>query len=82
LRGGGELPVVSFTAPRSAGLDGSDQINYWDRGIPAVMVTDTADIRNPHYHSRSDTAETLDYARMARVVDGVTNAVAALSKDP
>ena len=65
LRGGSDLPVVSFTAPRSAGLDASDQINYWDRGIPAVMVTDTA--------------ETLDYARMARVVDGVTNAVLAFS---
>ncbi|MFY9824264.1 MAG: M28 family peptidase [Thermoanaerobaculia bacterium] len=78
MRGGSDLPVVSFTAPRSAGLDGSDQINYWDRGIPAVMVTDTADIRNPHYHSPLDTAETLDYPRMARVVDGVTNAVLAI----
>jgi len=79
LRGGSDLPVVSFTAPRSAGLDASDQINYWDRGIPAVMVTDTADVRNPHYHSRFDTADTLDYARMAQVVDGVTNAVLAFS---
>jgi Zn-dependent M28 family amino/carboxypeptidase len=79
MRGSSDLPVVSFTAPRSAGLDASDQINYWDRGIPAVMVTDTADIRNPHYHSRFDTADSLDYARMARVVDGVTNAVLALS---
>lgn len=81
MRGGGNVPVVSFTAPRSAGLDASDQINYWDRGIPAVMVTDTADVRNPHYHSRFDTAETLDYARMAQVVDSVTNAVLALSGD-
>ena len=80
LRGGSDLPVVSFTAPRSAGLDASDQINYWDRGIPAVMVTDTADVRNPHYHSRFDTADTLDYARMAQVVDGVTNAVLAFSE--
>jgi hypothetical protein len=79
MRGGSDLPVVSFTAPRSAGLDASDQINYWDRNISAVMVTDTADIRNPHYHGRFDTAETLDYARMAQVVDGVTNAVLVLS---
>lgn len=79
MRGGSDLPVVSFTAPRSAGLDGSDQINYWDRGIPAVMVTDTADIRNPNYHSRFDTADSLDYARMARVVDGLANAVVSLT---
>jgi Peptidase family M28 len=75
MRSAGDLPVVSLTAPRMAGLDGSDQINYWDRGIPAVIVTDTADIRNPHYHTAGDRPETLDYQRMAKVVEGVTNAV-------
>jgi hypothetical protein len=39
------------------------------------MVTDTSDIRNPHYHAPGDTAGTLDYRRMARVVEGVENAV-------
>jgi hypothetical protein len=67
----GTLPVVSFTAPRAAGLDGSDQINYWDLGIPAVMVTDTSFVRNPNYHTPGDTAATLDYGRMAGVVDGL-----------
>lgn len=69
IRGSG-FPAHSFTAPRSAGLDGSDQINYWDLGIPAVMVTDTSFVRNPHYHTPGDTAETLDYERMAGVVAG------------
>jgi len=69
-------PTVSFTAPRSAGLDGSDQINYWDLGIPAVMVTDTSFVRNPNYHTPEDTAATLDYRRMSGVVDGVFQAVA------
>jgi hypothetical protein len=69
------FPAVSFTAPRDAGIDASDQRSYWDLGIPAVMVTDTSDIRNPHYHAPGDTAATLDYGRMARVVDGVANAV-------
>ena len=32
---------------------------FWDAGIPAVMVTDTAFFRNPHYHQPSDTLETL-----------------------
>lgn len=34
-------------------------------------------IRNPHYHEPTDTAETLDYERMAQVVDGVLAAVLA-----
>lgn len=41
------------------------------------MITDTAYLRNEHYHTAADTAETLDYTRMAAVVDGVLNAVAA-----
>ncbi|MBT5026895.1 MAG: M20/M25/M40 family metallo-hydrolase [Nitrospina sp.] len=38
----------------------SDHSPFWDAGIPAVMVTDTAFFRNPHYHKPSDTLETLD----------------------
>jgi Zn-dependent M28 family amino/carboxypeptidase len=38
----------------------SDHSPFWDAGIPAVMVTDTAFFRNPHYHQPSDTLETLD----------------------
>ncbi len=69
------FPAVSFTAPRDAGIDASDQRSYWDLGITAVMVTDTSDVRNPHYHAPGDTPATLDYRRMAGVVDGVVNAV-------
>src|SRR3954451_22800908 len=59
------FPARSFTAPRDAGIDASDQRSYWDQGIPAVMVTDTADIRNPHYHAPGDTAGKLEYWRVA-----------------
>ena len=38
----------------------SDHSPFWDAGIPAVMVTDTAFFRNPNYHKPSDTLETLD----------------------
>ena len=44
------------------------------------MITDTAFQRNPNYHTESDTADTLDYARMAQVIDGTYSAVWALSK--
>ncbi len=40
----------------------SDHAPFWAAGIPAVMVTDTANFRNPHYHTPGDDADTLDYA--------------------
>jgi Zn-dependent M28 family amino/carboxypeptidase len=73
MAGAGTLPIVSFTGPQETS-DASDQRNYWSRGWKAVMVTDTAFLRNPNYHTRGDTAGTLDYERMAQVVDGVLNA--------
>ncbi|TAK43255.1 MAG: aminopeptidase, partial [Betaproteobacteria bacterium] len=45
----------------------------------AVMVTDTAFLRYPHYHSPLDTPEKLRYPDMARVVDGLAMAVRALA---
>jgi hypothetical protein len=75
------LPVFSLTAPRSLpGVGLSDHANYWEVGYPAVMITDTAFYRNPHYHTRTDTAETLDYRRMALVVEGVYAAVKAMGE--
>ncbi|MBW2165770.1 MAG: hypothetical protein JRG74_06635 [Deltaproteobacteria bacterium] len=42
------------------------------------MITDTAFYRNPYYHTASDTYDTLDYERMAKVVHGVKAAVERL----
>lgn len=46
----------------------SDHIAFWDNGYPAVMVTDTAFLRNPNYHDYGDRPETLDYHFMAQLV--------------
>jgi Zn-dependent M28 family amino/carboxypeptidase len=73
------LPVHSINAPVT-GVDFSDHASYWVHGYRAVMVTDTAFYRNPHYHERSDTPETLDYQRMAQVVQQVHAAVLELSR--
>jgi hypothetical protein len=43
----------------------SDNGGFWLRGIPALMLTDTANYRNPNYHRPSDTPDTLDPAFMA-----------------
>jgi hypothetical protein len=65
-----------LTAPASVrGVDLSDHSNYWKFGYNAVMITDTAFFRNPHYHRASDTADTLDYDRMAKVVQGICRSV-------
>ena len=45
----------------------SDHDPFWRNGIPALMWTDTAEFRNPHYHQPTDTPGTLDYGFMAEV---------------
>ena len=45
----------------------SDHRGYWEQGFPALMVTDTAHLRNPNYHQRSDRLGTLDLPRMAKL---------------
>lgn len=50
----------------------SDHASFWDKELPAVMVTDTAYFRNRHYHTSGDRAETLDYAFMAELVQSLT----------
>ncbi|MDR8389645.1 M28 family peptidase [Aliifodinibius sp. S!AR15-10] len=75
------LPVESINAPRLLpGIALSDHLNYWWAGYPAAMITDTAFYRNPHYHTAHDTPDTLDYERMAQVVNGVRAAVIELSR--
>ena len=67
-----DLNIASFFLP----FDGrilpetrlSDHASFWDAGLPALMVTDTAFFRNPNYHLASDTIETLDFMFMARLV--------------
>ena len=51
----------------------SDHSPFWLAGIPAIMITDTANFRNPHYHRASDTPGTLDYGFLGNV----TRALAA-----
>jgi Zn-dependent M28 family amino/carboxypeptidase len=48
-------------------LHRSDHAPFWQAGIPAVMWTDTAEFRNPHYHRATDTPDTLDYDFVAQV---------------
>jgi hypothetical protein len=70
------LPVYSINAPEFIpGVDFSDHRNYWAFDYPSVMVTDTAFYRSNNYHTEHDTPDTLDYKRMAEVVEGVYLAI-------
>ncbi len=62
------------------GVSWSDHLSFWRHGYRALMVTDTAPYRYPHYHAPTDTAEKLNYESMAEVVEGLNGAVMSLSK--
>lgn len=77
------IPSEGVTAPAFIqGVDYSDQLWFWAFGYPAVMVTDTSFMRNPHYHKPTDTPDTLDYVRMAAVVKGLSSTIADLTGIP
>ena len=66
------LPTKSFKGPKFlAGIDFSDQLNYWNYGYSAVMITNSSFYRNKNYHQKTDKIETLDIKRMALVIDEI-----------
>ncbi len=64
----------------------SDHAPFWDLGYPAMMVTDTAFLRNPHYHKSSDAIAggaafpfaTLDLDFLTGVCEGLEVAIRGL----
>ncbi len=78
------LSVVGYRTPLGGYLIPptrfSDHASFWDAGYPAVMLTDTAMFRNPHYHQPTDRADTLDYAFMAAVARATIATVATLAE--
>ena len=75
-----DFPVEYLASPAFVpGVAWSDQLSFWRAGYPAVMVTDTAFYRYPHYHRASDTPDRIRYSDMARVVDGLARAIASIA---
>ena len=74
------IPVKVMPVPRvSDAVAWSDDSSYWEHGIPAFSVCDTAYLRNDHYHELTDTPDTVDYPPMAEVVRGCIALVRALA---
>jgi Zn-dependent M28 family amino/carboxypeptidase len=57
------------------GIDWSDHWAFEQVGIPALMITDTALFRYPHYHTTADSPDKVDYDRLARVVSGLERVI-------
>ncbi|MCA9248678.1 MAG: M28 family peptidase [Planctomycetales bacterium] len=80
FRQSAKFPSEGGALPRHlAGVGWSDHWSFWQHGYPAVMVTDTALFRYPHYHRASDTPDKIDYERMALVVEGLAAVIHDLS---
>lgn len=58
----------------------SDHAPFLAAGVPAIMLTDTANFRNPNYHKASDTVATIDPARFTLAARGLAGAVEALAE--
>jgi hypothetical protein len=76
-----ELPTIGGTAPdQIAGIGWSDHWSFWKQGFPAIMITDTALFRYPHYHKRTDTPDKVDYAKLARITLGMEQTIRDLAR--
>ncbi len=74
------FPSEGVAAP--GGMEGvhwSDHWSFWQAGYAAIMITDTALFRYPHYHAATDTPNRLDYPSLARVTSGLAEVVAGLA---
>lgn len=78
----GKIPSEGATLPAFlSGVAWSDQWSFWQCGYPAaIMVTDTAPFRYPHYHEATDTPDQLEYDRFALVVSGLEKTIAELAR--
>ncbi len=82
MRSATDLPVHCMCAPKGyPGIDFSDHRNYWNNDYTAVMITDTAFMRNLAYHGANDTLQRLDFDRMAKVVLGVYEVVVRMANN-
>jgi hypothetical protein len=78
-----DLPIVPYRARLRGWLLPltrlSDNASFWDARYPSLMLTDTAFLRNPHYHRWSDRGKTLDYDFMAKVTEATAGAILELA---
>ncbi|MFL5333256.1 MAG: M28 family peptidase, partial [Geminicoccaceae bacterium] len=73
------LPYRALVLPTNVpGAWSSDHWSFWREGYPALMVTDTAPLRNRSYHTRQDTPDKVDFKRLDQAVNDLTAVIADL----
>jgi len=79
MRAGAGIDVQLIDDPRVSDLASmSDQWSFWKFGIPALMINDTAMVRNPNYHEPTDSIETLSFPHMREVVSSAYRAIVGM----
>jgi acetylornithine deacetylase/succinyl-diaminopimelate desuccinylase-like protein len=73
-----EQHVAMFEAV--PGIGWSDHLSFWRQGWPALMITDTAPYRYPHYHTAEDTPDKVDYETLTRLTDGLFGTFVTLAR--
>ena len=75
------FPTIGGVAPAIVeGIDWSDHASFAAQGIPALMITDTAVFRYPHYHTPADTPDKVDYQKLARITAGLARVLHHLAR--
>jgi hypothetical protein len=75
------FPTIGGVAPGFVpGIAWSDHWAFAQQGFQAVMITDTAPFRYPHYHRPSDTPDKVDTEKVARVVKGMERVIRDFSR--
>ena len=82
FRANSDFPLQTASTFRFIpGVSWSDHRSFWRQGYRAVMVTDTALYRYPHYHAASDTPDKLAYPQLTPVTLGLFAAFAKLARE-
>jgi hypothetical protein len=68
-------PSMYSTFRSLPGVGWSDQWSFWQQGYQALMITDTATFRYPHYHTLDDTPDKIDFERLSRVTIGISKVI-------
>lgn len=73
FRKNSKFPSEYLVAPiiLAPAMSFSDNYSFWRYGYKAIMVTDTAFYRNPHYHTQYDTFEKLNYENIFELIKGL-----------
>ena len=72
-------PLLARTVPLVRQFARSDHVAFWENGVPAVQITDTANFRDAAYHQPTDTPDRLDYQRLAQTIAATAATVCALT---